>query len=372
MVINNTSYTIPMVIEESSVVAACSSSAKFWSKRGGFRSSVVSTKKVGQVHFLWKGNSSRLEKLFSSEKENLLKAVLPLAQNMIKRGGGVKTIELKNLTSKMNNYYQLFLTFETCDAMGANFINSVLEIIASKWSECVKNASAFSSTEREIQIIMSILSNYTPECLVYSEVCCPVNDLLDSKLNMSGKEFGERMANAVKIAKVDPYRATTHNKGIFNGIDAVVLATGNDFRAIEACGHTFAARDGSYRGLTDIDISEGEFKLSLRVPLSLGTVGGLTSLHPLAKFSLDLLGGPSASELMTIIGCVGLAQNFGALRSLVTTGIQKGHMKMHLLNILNRFEATEKEREIVKKNFRGKTISFSGVQSFLNDLRKYH
>jgi hydroxymethylglutaryl-CoA reductase len=173
----------------------------------------------------------------------------------------------------------------------------------------------------------------------------------------------------VRIARIDPYRATTHNKGIYNGIDAVVLATGNDFRAIEACGHTYASRDGQYRSLSTCSVRDGNFYFELKIPLALGTVGGLTALHPLAKRSLEILGHPSARELMCITAAVGLAQNFAAVRSLVTTGIQQGHMKMHLTNVLNHLGATEEEAAAAQHFFQNQTVSFSGVRAFLEEKR---
>jgi len=175
---------------------------------------------------------------------------------------------------------------------------------------------------------------------------------------------------AVKIAKIDPYRAATHNKGIMNGIDSVVLATGNDFRAIEACVHTYACKSGTYSSLSDASIENGIFKFWMTLPLALGTVGGLTALHPLAKKSLELLGKPSAEELMKITAVVGLAQNFAAVKSLTTTGIQQGHMKMHLSNILMSLQATEEELENAKEYFNGKVISFGAARDYLNNLRK--
>ena len=189
---------------------------------------------------------------------------------------------------------------------------------------------------------------------------------------MSPEDFVSKFSRAVRISKIDVNRATTHNKGIFNGIDAVILATGNDFRAVEACGHTWAAKDGVYRGLTDVEVRDGKFRFSLKLPLSLGTVGGLTALHPLAKTSLEMLGHPSAEELMQITACIGLAQNFAALRSLTTTGIQKGHMKMHLMNILNHLDANDNERKVAKEKFAKETISYQAVRNFINSLRKHH
>jgi hydroxymethylglutaryl-CoA reductase len=183
---------------------------------------------------------------------------------------------------------------------------------------------------------------------------------------MSARDFAEKFATAVRIAEVDPNRAVTHNKGIMNGVDAVVLATGNDFRAIEACAHAYAARSGQYKSLSTVSLENDTFKFTLRIPLSVGTVGGLTSLHPLAKTSLAILNQPSAKELMEIIAATGLAQNFSAVKSLVTTGIQRGHMKLHLLNIMNQLGATQDEIEKGKQHFTDKVVSFQAVRQFLN------
>ena len=261
------------------------------------------------------------------------------------------------------------MLFETCDSMGANFINSILEAAATSLELFLLNEDGFNDEERDHDVIMSILSNYTPECLVRSEVSCRVEDLGGFPNGMDAETFAEKFWKAVKIAKADSYRATTHNKGIFNGIDAVVLATGNDFRAIEACGHAYAARNGNYSSLTDCSVEDGIFRFWIEVPIAVGTVGGLTSLHPMAKRSLELLGSPNASELMEIIATAGLAQNFAALRSLITTGIQKGHMKMHLVNILNHFNANHEEMEKALEFFKNETISFSAVRKFLDHLR---
>jgi len=217
---------------------------------------------------------------------------------------------------------------------------------------------------------MCILSNYTPNCIVKSEVSCDIDDI-GKIADLNGKQFAYKYERAVRIAHIDPYRATTHNKGIYNGIDAVVLATGNDFRAIEACGHTYACKDGQYRSLTHCEVEDGRFRTWIEVPMAVGTVGGLTSLHPLAKTSLDILGQPSSEELMMIIASVGLAQNFGAVRSLVSTGIQKGHMKMHLSNVLHQLKATEQEFKLAIDYFKDKIVSHRAVQDFLEKLRSF-
>lgn len=364
--INNRIYTIPMVIEESSVVAAASLAAKYWLERGGFKARVLSTTKVGQVHLLWKGESSQLQKFFESLKPELLDSVKLITSNMEKRGGGITKLELVDMTGKLENYFQIKIHCQTCDAMGANFINSILEEMGHFFKKKVNFNPNFTESERELEIIMCILSNYTPECIVECSVECPVSDLGDFPDDMSPETFARRFVAAVNIALVDPNRAVTHNKGIMNGIDAVVLATGNDFRAIEACAHAYAARDGQYRSLSRASIDDGIFKFSLTLPLAVGTVGGLTSVHPLAKTSLAILGKPSAPELMMIMSATGLAQNFGALKSLVTTGIQKGHMKLHLLNILNQLNATDSQVEAAKSYFKDKIVSFTAVRNFLH------
>lgn len=368
VMINGKNYLIPMVIEESSVVAAASNSAKFWATRGGFKTRIVSTTKIGQVHFLWKGKKEELEAHFPELKQELIRGTDDITKNMRARGGGILDIELVDMRQDIPDYYQLKASFNTMDAMGANFINSCLEEFADILEDFVARKEGIA--EKDIKVIMSILSNYTPECLVEAWVECPVEEFGVMDPDMSAEEFVWKFEKAVQIATVDPHRATTHNKGIFNGIDAVVLATGNDFRAVEACGHTFAARDGQYRSLTQLQVENGIFKYSLLLPISLGTVGGLTSLHPLAKFTLELLGDPSAEDLMQISAVAGLANNFGALRSLTTKGIQKGHMKMHLLNILNTFGATEQEKNAAIEHFKTEKVTFNAVEAFLKTERK--
>ncbi|GAB4244538.1 MAG: hydroxymethylglutaryl-CoA reductase, degradative [Saprospiraceae bacterium] len=367
--INGRTYVVPMVIEESSVVAAASSAAKFWLERGGIKTEVLGTKKVGQVHFTWPGNLEKLQSVFPELETALRKDAAPITANMEKRGGGIVDIQLVDMSSEEEGYYQLKATFETCDSMGANFINSVLEQFSKTLDQFLASHPVFEEKERDLTIIMAILSNFTPECLVRASVECKIEELGTFAGGMDARTFASKFYKAVRIAHLDPYRATTHNKGIFNGIDAVVLATGNDFRAVEACGHTYAAKDGQYRSLSHCTIDKGVFRFWLEVPLALGTVGGLTSLHPMAKRSLELLGNPSAEELMQVVAAVGLAQNFAALRSLVTTGIQSGHMKMHLTNILIQLGASEKEAAAIREMFRDKTISFTAVREALENLR---
>lgn len=367
-VINGQSYCVPMVIEESSVVAAASSGAKFWMKRGGFKAEIIGTKKVGQVHFTWKGDGNKLQAFFSEIEAALIEGTKDLTHNMERRGGGILNISLIDMTHLEADYFQLKVDFETCDSMGANFINSVLEAFAKILQEFVQTHPEFSGEERELTVIMAILSNYTPECLVRAEVSCPVEDLGEFG-EISSEAFAYKFEKAIRIAQLDVHRATTHNKGILNGIDAVAIATGNDFRAIESCGHTYAARDGQYRSLSNVSTENGIFRFWMDFPIAVGTVGGLTTLHPLAKRSLEMLGNPGARELMQIVVVVGLAQNFAAVRSLVTTGIQQGHMKMHLTNILNHMQATEKEAKQALVYFKDRVVSFTSVREFLDTVR---
>ena len=362
-------YCIPMVIEESSVVAAASAAAKFWMSRGGFKTEVLATKKLGQVHFKWGGDKYKLHYHFPEIKQRLIEECFPITQSMVKRGGGILDIELVDLSDQEESLFQLKASFETCDSMGANFINTCLEQFARSLSDYMSTSEHFKADRDKFEIIMSILSNYTPECIVRASVECKIEELGKFPGPMSPEEFAQRFYQAVRIAEIDPYRATTHNKGIYNGVDAVVIATGNDFRAIEACGHTYASRSGQYSSLSHCKIENGVFKFWLDLPLAVGTVGGLTSLHPIAKRSLELLEQPDSRTLMKIIAATGLAQNFAAIRSLVTTGIQKGHMKMHLLNILNQLKADQSEEVAAIEHFADEIVSFSAVREFLEKLR---
>lgn len=361
--INNKLYTIPMAIEESSVVAAASKSAKFWLDRGGFKTEVISTEKIGQVHFTFDGDFEALQAFFKNIKPKLFDDTKAITKNMERRGGGILDIELRNKSEDLEHYYQLHATFETLDAMGANFINSCLEQFAKTFIQEAENQLV-----GELEIVMSILSNYVPNCLVKAEVSCLIEDLKSKDIS-NPTLFAQKFKQAVNIAEVEPYRAVTHNKGIMNGIDAVVLATGNDFRAVEAGVHAYASKGGRYTSLTHCSIEDNIFKFWIEIPLALGTVGGLTSLHPLVKFALEMLENPSAKDLMQIVAVAGLAQNFAAVKSLTTTGIQEGHMKMHLLNILNQFEATAEEKEKIVEHFKTNVVTHSAVVKAINDLR---
>ena len=363
--INHKNYCVPLVTEESSVVAALSNSSKFWYDRGGFKSKVISKIKTGQIHFKYNGNAENLGKFINDNEDRLIESTDRITKKMRERGGGISKIRLVNKSAELKSYYQLHVDFETIDSMGANFINSCLEIISKEFHQLLNDSPQFKESEKKIEVIMSILSNYTPECIVESSLECKISDLGNID-GMSSDEFAIRFKNAFDIADIDINRAVTHNKGIMNGVDAVLISTGNDFRAVEAGIHAFASRKGKYKSLSECTIIDNIFKISLRIPLSVGTVGGITDVHPMVKLSLKLLNSPTSDDLMKIICSVGLAQNFAAVKSLVTTGIQKGHMKMHLINLLIKQNATKDQIDKSEEYFRDKEINSKSVKDFLD------
>ena len=367
-IIDNKNYTIPMVTEESSVIAAASKAAKYWSKRGGFKSTIIDTIKTGQVHFKFNGSSKKIETFFISIKNKILDSCHELTKNMNKRGGGIVNMKLLDKTKSIKNYFQIAVDFNTVDSMGANFINSCLEQIALSFETEFNESNIFNEGEK-LKIIMSILSNYTPECAVKVELKTKISNL-KSKDITDPENFAKKFVEAVEIAEKDISRAVTHNKGIMNGIDAVVIATGNDFRAIEAAIHAYASKDGSYSSLTRAKIKNDEFIYWIEIPISVGTVGGIINLHPMVKWCLNLLQQPNSKQLMSIIGAAGLAQNFSAITSLITSGIQVGHMKMHLINILNSLGADEYEKIKIIEYFKTNKVTFNSVKTALEKLRK--
>ncbi|MGC8802379.1 MAG: hydroxymethylglutaryl-CoA reductase, degradative [Bacteroidales bacterium] len=365
--VNGRHYWVPMVIEESSVVAAASYAAKFWARLGGFHTQVISTTKVGQIHFFWAGKAAQIEPLWQNLQLQLLKISEYLSENMKKRGGGITGMEYNDLSYLIPNYHRIHVYFNTADAMGANYINSCLEAMAKELTSFI--AAHFEHELAQCEVNMAILSNYTPQCRVECKVECRIEELEPVSGGLGADKFSDKFIKAVAIANVDPYRAVTHNKGIYNGIDAVVLATGNDFRAVEACGHAYAARNGQYSSLSQCVIENGFFRFSLSVPMAVGTVGGLTRAHPMAALALEILGNPSAEELMQIAVAMGMANHFAAIRALVTTGIQKGHMKMHLNKILQHLQASSQEYEEALKHFATHEVSYKAVADFLNERR---
>jgi hydroxymethylglutaryl-CoA reductase len=368
MLINGEMLVVPFVTEESSVVAAASKAAKFWASRGGFEAIVGSMTKKGQVHFTWNGEKEKLNSFFPSLRSEFFAATAPDTEKMRKRGGGITAINLLDKTSEMVNYFQIDVSFETADAMGANFINSCLERIAS----VLEHKAELNSADARIEVIISVLTNYTPDCKVSCKVECPIVELSGWNKVLNGSDFATKFKKAVDIAQIDLPRAVTHNKGIFNGVDAVLLATGNDLRATSAAAHAYASRSGSYKGLSGVSLTDGIFQFKLEMPLALGIVGGVTQIHPMVKNSLAMMNHPDARELMKIVAAAGLASNFSAIASLISTGIQEGHMRLHLSNILNQFQATNAERDFILGQMDGVTVSFATVEKLIGQLRGTH
>lgn len=360
---------VPMVTEESSVVAAASKAARFWASHGGFTTRIEQMKKTGQIHFQWHGSIDALNDALPRIEKALRQTAAPHVISMEQRGGGIDEFQILRVGDADEHLWQLLVTFSTADAMGANFINSTLEAMRPALEELL-HSDAILKSDHRAQVIMCILSNYTPECVIRCTVSCPIDELESLSGGFSPREFAERFRQAVYIASHDVYRATTHNKGIMNGMDAVVIATGNDFRAVEANAHAFASRQGKYMGLTTLDLSDDQFTYELTVPLSVGTVGGLTTLHPVARKALEVMGNPDARRLMAIVAAAGLANNFMAVASLVTHGIQQGHMKLHLSNMIRNLEASDTESSIIRKHFSGKTVSYFAVKEFLAAMRQ--
>jgi hydroxymethylglutaryl-CoA reductase len=366
--INDRVFHVPMVTEESSVVAAAAKAAKFWEQHGGFQCRVINTLKQGQIFFEASLNAGILKSHMIAIKNQLNEAILPVSKGMNKRGGGVMGYEI-NAVPDMKMTWVLNVSFQTADAMGANFINSCLELMAPTLKSYIDN-QLLSQPEDSCHILMAILSNYTPHCLAECKVSAPVQAFEGYANGFSAQSFAEKFVTAVQIAHFDISRAVTHNKGIFNGMDAVVIATGNDFRAIEADGHAYASRNGIYQSLSTAFIKHEWFNYELTVPLALGTVGGLTRLHPLVQIAHKLLGNPSAEELMQIVAATGLANNFSAIASLITTGIQKGHMKLHLNNVLSAMDVNPEERKNAMNHFKKHTVSVADVKRYIHTLRK--
>ena len=366
MLLNDEMYVVPFVTEESSVIAAASKAAKFWAERGGFRACIEGITKKGQVHFTWNGKPQHIKHLFPIIKEQLLNSTGLLTEKMKLRGGGITGLTLIDMTASMPDYYQIDVSFETSDAMGANFINSCLEKISSE----LRNLEELNSEELKVEVIMSIMSNYTPDCKVRCWVECPAEKMEGWNKELLHFDFIKKFKQAIDIANIDISRAVTHNKGIFNGIDAVLLATGNDWRATSASAHAYAARDGNYKSLTTVQLTEDKFRFELEIPIAIGTVGGITQIHPAVKRAMAILKYPDTQKLMMIIAAAGLANHFAAIATLITSGIQTGHMRIHLSNILSQLNASTYEQDCARHHFASLQVSYSAVENFIHNLRK--
>lgn len=316
--INSIDRLIPMVVEEPSIVAACSFAGKLFRESGGFKAYSDEPIMIGQVQIVEVENVEDVKNILYAHRDDILRKANEVGGSIVKRGGGAIDIEVRIFpNTSIGNMVVLHLLYDTCDAMGANAVNTAVEYIAPYIEEIT-----------EARVNLRILSNLTDKRKAYAEGTvlkeCLVKD------GFSGEDVVDAIVEAGVFAEVDPYRATTHNKGIMNGIDAVLVATGNDWRAVEAGAHAFAARNGSYSSLTKWTKDEdGNLHGRIELPLAVGVVGGATRVHKNAQTALQILGVTSAKELAETAVTVGLAQNFAAIRALATDGIQHGHMRMH-------------------------------------------
>ena len=309
-------YQVPFVTEEPSVVAAASFAAKIIKRNGGFKTKIHNRQMIGQVALYDVPDVAKALEQIQHETSALLELANQAHPSIVKRGGGASDLRTDFLEGE-TDFLVVYLVVDTQEAMGANILNTMLESLKERLEELTGGQS-----------LMAILSNYATEALVTAS--CEIDFHSLSRDKAEAERTAQRIALASQFAKQDPYRASTHNKGIFNGIDAVLLATGNDWRAIEAGAHAYATRDGRYQGLSNWEANLEERKLygQLTLPMPVAAKGGSIGLNPMVVASFDLLGQPTAKELASIIASVGLAQNFAALRALVTTGIQAGHMKL--------------------------------------------
>jgi hydroxymethylglutaryl-CoA reductase len=323
--INGKDYLVPMAIEEPSVVASASHIAKIVRDAGGFQTEATERIMIGQIQVVGCENFEQAKQNIVEHKERLIEAANTVHPTMVARGGGARDIEIRLMNAGNESRYRqmlvLNLLVDTRDAMGANTINTMVESIAPIIEDLAHG-----------KVYLRILSNYTDRCMAKSRCVIPPSLLATGEF--SGEDVRDGVVIAYEFADSDVYRAVTHNKGVMNGIDAVVIATGNDWRAIEAAAHAHACRFGHYRSMTRWSIdAEGNLVGELELPMPVGTVGGSIGLHPMAQIAHKLLGVDSAAELAQIIVSVGLAQNLGALKALATHGIQRGHMALHARSV---------------------------------------
>ncbi len=358
VLVNGQEYTVPYVTEEPSVVAAASYASKIIKRAGGFTAQVHERQMIGQVALYQVANPEQAQEKIASKKAELLELANQAYPSIVKRGGGARDLHVEKIKGE-TDFLVVYLHVDTQEAMGANMLNTMLEALKPVLEELSQGKS-----------LMGILSNYATDSLVTAS--CRIAFRYLSRQKDQGREIAEKMALASQFAQVDPYRAATHNKGIFNGIDAILIATGNDWRAIEAGAHAFASRDGRYQGLSrwTLDLEREELVGQMTLPMPVATKGGSIGLNPRVALSHELLGNPSAKELAQIIVSIGLAQNFAALKALVSTGIQQGHMKLQAKSLALLAGASESEvAPLVERLIADKTFNLETAQRYLENLR---
>lgn len=337
--INGKEYAVPMAVEEPSILASASYIAKIVRDAGGFITEATERMMIGQIQVVGCPDIYAAKNAIMKEKEAIIKEANDAYPSIVARGGGAKDLEVRILNEESNSKYSqmlvLHIYINTCDAMGANIINTMVESLAPTVEKLTEG-----------KVYLRILSNFTDRCLARAKCVIPAERLASD--GFSGEEVRDGIVHAYEFAASDPYRAVTHNKGIMNGIDPVIIATGNDWRAVEAAAHAYAARHGQYSSMTEWSVDEeGNLVGELELPMSIGIVGGSIRVHPMAKLAHKILDVESAEELAQIIVAVGLAQNLGALKALVTDGIQKGHMALHSRSVAIAAGATGEMIDII-------------------------
>lgn len=358
VLVNDQEYTVPYVTEEPSVVAAASYASKIIKRAGGFTAQVHQRQMIGQVALYQVTDSEQAQEKITSKKAELLELANQAYPSIVKRGGGARDLHVEQIKGE-TDFLVVYLHVDTQEAMGANMLNTMLETLKPVLEELSQGQS-----------LMGILSNYATDSLVTTS--CRIAFRYLSRQKDQGREIAEKIALASQFSQADPYRAATHNKGIFNGIDAILIATGNDWRAIEAGAHAFASRDGRYQGLSrwTLDLDREELVGEMTLPMPVATKGGSIGLNPRVALSHELLGNPSAKELAQIIVSIGLAQNFAALKALVSTGIQQGHMKLQAKSLALLAGASESEvAPLVERLIADKTFNLETAQRYLENLK---
>lgn len=354
-IVNAKTYHLPYVTEEPSVVAAASYAAKLIGRAGGFQAEIKNRQMIGQVALYDVPDLESAQAAIMHEAESLIEKANQAYPSIVKRGGGARRISL----AIKEQFLIIYLTVDTQEAMGANMVNTMMEALVDDLIDLSKGKQ-----------LMAILSNYATESLVTATCQVPFHYL--SRDKAEAKELANKMALASQLAQVDPYRAATHNKGIFNGIDAIVLATGNDWRAIEAGAHAFASKDGSYKGLTrwQADFETEMIKGTITLPMPIATKGGSIGLNPSVVIAHDFLNQPNAKELAMIIASVGLAQNFAAVKALTGKGIQAGHMKLHAKSLALLAGASPKETpQLLDLLLKEKHMNLETAKTILQNIR---
>lgn len=360
VLVNGKEYTVPYVTEEPSVVAAASFANKIIKRAGGFTAQAHQRQMIGQVALYNVPDEEQARQNILDKKASLLEMANRAYPSIVKRGGGARDLHVEQISGE-TDFLVVYLHVDTQEAMGANMLNTMLEALKPSLEELSQGQS-----------LMGILSNYATDSLVTA--ICRLGFRYLSRQKDEARELAQKMVLASQFAQADSYRAATHNKGIFNGIDALLIATGNDWRAIEAGAHAYASHDGSYRGLSrwTIDLETEELVGEMTLPMPVATKGGSIGLNPRVVLSHELLGYPTAKELAQIIVSMGLAQNFAALKALVSTGIQYGHMKLQAKSLALLAGARETEvSELVAKLITEKIFNLEKAQELLSEIRSY-